>query len=153
MSMGLACAFVMHGNDISAAVCNNAGYVLELPRFVDQLYAQRAGAAGFEQAALDYAGKDRYVDVSAGNEAAHLFALNGQLVKHGGGHADCAGALRDQAMLFDQRKDRRGNFVFGYGYNIVYIFAAIFKGVYAGSFTAMPSAIVETLGRRSMRLC
>ena len=73
-AFGLA-FFIMDTGHVAAAVGNDAGDVLELPGFIDELNEQAGRTAGLAQTAVDDTGKAGHVNVAAGNDADDAFAL------------------------------------------------------------------------------
>lgn len=121
---------VVDGNDISAQIRNDTGYVLELSRLVQQLDVKQAGTPGFEQTALDYTRKDRHVDISAGDQTDDLFSLDGNLVKHNRSDRNRSCAFGNQLLMFNHGQDRGGDFILAYGDELINIFAAVCKSVF-----------------------
>ena len=100
-----ACSFVVYACDITAAFCDNSGYIFKLAGFVDKFDEQLTLSARFNQASLDDTGQDGNVNITARNQAYNLFPFDWEFItgtsgaRTNGMEADditrCAGAFCD----------------------------------------------------------
>ena len=116
--------FVMDRNNISSHSGNNSGYSDQLTGTVCQFYRKRIRSSGFEKPSVDDTGKNRYVDVSAGYKANHLFPFDRNFIEHGGCHRYSTSSFGYQFLLFDKRQYCRRDFIIGYGNDPIDIFVA-----------------------------
>ena len=125
-------ALVAHANNVRAAAGNDLADADELTGLILECYDESGVSARGHKTARDDTGEDVHVDIATRNEANDLFTLDGELAEHGCCNADSAGALCDELLLFDHRKDCGGNFILGNGNDVIYVFLHHFKGGVAG---------------------
>ena len=119
-------------NHIGAAAGDDIADAHQLAGLVLQGNQEVGIAARGHQAPGDDPGEDVHIDIAAGDQADHLLADDGQLVEHGGGHADRARALGDELLLLNGGQDGRGNLVLGDRDDVVHVLLHQGEGGVAG---------------------
>ena len=123
----LARSFVVDGDHISAALCDNLRHSHKLTGLILKLDAQSLLSAAHDKSALDYAVEYRYVDITSRYDADNLFALDRELIIHNSRKRSRARALGNHLLCFNQLENSGCDFVVGYRYDFVNIFLDIFK--------------------------
>ena len=94
--------FVMYGNNVAAASCDNTRNRFELTGFVYKLNNNGAGSAALVQTTVYNAGKYGNIDVAAGNKADYLFTLNGNFAEFDSRNGNRARSLRRKLLVFNE---------------------------------------------------
>ena len=118
---------------IAAAAGNDGGHPLQLAGLVLQRDGQVGLAAAHHQTTGDDAVEDVHIDVAAGDQADHLFALDGQLVEQCRCHRHRTGPLGHQLLVLHQGEDGGCGLVLGDGDDVVHILLAELIGQLTGS--------------------
>ena len=125
---------MLHRHHIAAAAGHHLGHLFQLAGLVLQRNGQVCLAAAHHKAASDNAVQDVHINVAAGDDAGHLFALHRQLVEQYRRHRHSACPLGHQLLVLHQGEDGRCGLVLAYGNDIVHILLAQLVGQLARSF-------------------
>ena len=115
---------MLHRHHIAAAAGHHLGHLFQLAGFVLQCDGQVCLAAAHHKAAGDNAVQDIHINVAAGDDAGHLFALHRQLVEQYCCHRHSACTLGHQLLVLHQGEDGRRCLVLGHGNDIIHILLA-----------------------------
>ena len=96
---------VLHRHHIAAAAGNDLCHLLQLAGLVLQCDGQICLAAAHDKTTGDDAVQDIYINVAAGDNAGHLFALHRQLVEQHRRHRHSACTLGHQLLVLHQGED------------------------------------------------
>ena len=119
---------MLHRHHIASAAGHHLGHLFQLAGFVLQCDGQVCLAAAHHKAAGDDAVQDVHINVAAGDDAGHLFALHRQLVEQHRRHRHSACTLGHQLLVLHQGEDSRCRLVLGHGNDIVHILLAQLVG-------------------------
>jgi hypothetical protein len=125
-------AFVTNGGDVRTALRNRIAEADELTGLIIERNEKSSHSAGGNETSGDNAGEDVYVDITAGNEAGNLFALDGKLAEHSSGNGNSTRALGNEFLLFDHGENCRRDLVLGNGHDIVNVFLNHLEGGVTG---------------------
>ena len=115
---------MLHRHHIAAAAGYHLGHLFQLAGLVLQCDGQVCLAAAHHKTAGDDAVQDVHINVAAGDDAGHLFALHRQLVEQYCCHRHSACTLGHQLLVLHQGEDGRRRLVLGHGNDIVHILLA-----------------------------
>ena len=115
---------MLHRHHIAAAAGYHLGHLFQLAGFVLQCDGQVGLAAAHDKTTGDDAVQDVHINVAAGDDAGHLFALHRQLVEQHRRHRHSACTLGHQFLVLHQGENGRRRLVLGHGNDIVHILLA-----------------------------
>ena len=115
---------MLHRHHVAAAAGHHLGHLFQLAGLVLQCDSQVCLAAAHHKTAGDDAVQDVHINVAAGDDAGHLFALYRQLVEQYCRHRHSACTLSHQLLVLHQGENGRRRLVLGHGDDIVHILLA-----------------------------